>query len=177
MSDADNSGKTVTKFSVTKNGKALNKSKYTWNEKTKTFSTTEYNLVIDFTGVNNVTFRTGSYCVFKTGDNCTFDTGNNCTFKTGSDCTFKTGVRCTFNTGALCTFDTGYSCTFNTGENCVAIRYDVKGIIKIPEGKTIKFNTTEVSGYKVIEKHIITIDGKEIELSEESYQNLKKQLT
>ena len=73
-------------FSVTKNGKELNKSRYTWNEKNLVFSTNEHNLVLDFSGLNGITFRTGY--------NCTFDTGSGCTFDTGSDCTFKTGEQC-----------------------------------------------------------------------------------
>jgi hypothetical protein len=124
----------MTKFSVTKDGKVLDPSLYTWDENTKTFSTKENGLVLDFTGVNRVTFNTRSYCTFNTGDSCTFNTGYSCTFNAGFDCTFKTGSECIFNTGSCCVFntysdctfntdsycifDTGYSCTFNTGSSC-----------------------------------------------------------
>ena len=40
------------KFSVTKKGKLLDGTKYTWNEETKTFSSKENNLVLDFSGIN-----------------------------------------------------------------------------------------------------------------------------
>ena len=60
----------MTKFSVTKNGEPLSKELYTWNEKAKTFSTNENGLVLDFTGIYNVTFNTGSACTFKTDKNC-----------------------------------------------------------------------------------------------------------
>jgi hypothetical protein len=124
-------------FSVTQFGKPLHPSKYHWNEDTKTFSTNEYNLVLDFTDINGVTFKTGFYCTFKTGSEC----------------------------------------TFNTSENCVAIRYDVTGIIELPNRKTIKLNGYEIPGYTVVEPtHTITIDGKEITLSNESFNELKKQL-
>jgi hypothetical protein len=110
-------------FSITQHGKELDKSKYSWNEETKTLITKENCLVLDFNNYFEVTFNTGS----------------SCTFKTGSFCTFKTGSFCTFYTGA--------SCTFKTGGNCVAIRYDVEGITEIPKDITIKFNDCGVSGY------------------------------
>ena len=106
------------KFSVTQNGQKLNPSKYNWNEKTRAFSTTESNLVIDFGETNNIEFKTGAGCTFKTGAGCTFKTDFNCTFKTGPNCTFKTGWVCTFNTGYECTFKTDFNCTFNTGSYC-----------------------------------------------------------
>ena len=66
---------------VTQNGKELDASKYNWDKETKTFSTLESNLVLDFSNHDGVIFKTGYNCVFKTGDNCTFNTGYNCTFK------------------------------------------------------------------------------------------------
>ena len=83
----------------------------------------------------------------------------------------------TFNTGSDCTFDTGHSCTFTCGEKCVCIRRDIYEVIEIPENKTIKLNKYEIKGYSFqLQKRKIVIDGKEIEMSEESYQNLKKSL-
>ena len=113
-------------FSVTQFGKELSKDKYTWDENTRTFSTTENNLVLDFSEYYNCTFKTGSGCTFDTdsgctfdtGSGCTFDTGSGCTFKTDSGCTFSTGIGCTFSTGSGCTFSTGYDCTFSTGYGC-----------------------------------------------------------
>jgi len=157
-------------FSVTKSGKVLDKSLYHWDEKTKTFSSNEDRLVLDFTGIDGVTFNTGSYCTFDTGSDCTFNTNSHCTFNTGSDCTFKTGFGCIFNTGSDCTFD--------TGSDCVVVRRDIYEVIEIPEDTKIKLNGYEEKGYTVIpETHVITIDGKEIELSEDSFNNLKTQLT
>ena len=78
-------------FSITKNGKELDKTLYEWDEKTRTFSTLENGLVLDFGTGFNCTFDTGFDCTFKTGSGCTFDTSYNCTFDTGFDCTFKTG--------------------------------------------------------------------------------------
>jgi len=112
---------------VTQNGKKLALSKFSWDEKTKTFSSSEDNLVIDFKDQNYCAFTTGSDCAFKAGSccafktdvNCTFKTDVNCIFKTGANCTFKTGSNCVFNTGSSCTFKTGYNCTFNTDSNCI----------------------------------------------------------
>jgi hypothetical protein len=124
----------MTKFSVTQNGNPISKKLYNWDEKTKTFSTKEEGLVLDFIDIDGVTFNTGhsctfntgsnctfktdNYCTFYTGSNCTFNAGSNCAFDTGHYCTFKTGSYCTFDTGPDCTFRTGYDCTFNTGSDC-----------------------------------------------------------
>ena len=105
-------------YSITQNGKPLDKSKYTIDEKSKTFSSNEDDLVLDFHGLGGWTFKTGSNCTFKTGWDCTFKTGDHCTFNTGSNCTFNTGSYCTFNTGSNCTFKTGSNCTFKTGYYC-----------------------------------------------------------
>ena len=107
------------KFSITKNGKPLDKFLYTWDEATQTLSTEENNLVLDFSGYNNCIFNTGDDCTFNTSYGCTFNTGYDCTFSTGSGCTFVTGSYCTFNTGHSCTFDTDYNCTFSTGSDCI----------------------------------------------------------
>jgi hypothetical protein len=178
-------------FSVTKNGKPLSKELYTWDEKTKTFSSNESYLVLDFTGIDGVTFRTGHFCTFETsslctfktgsgctfqtGFNCTFKTGFNCTFDTGSGCTFKTGSRCTFKTYSHCTFDTSSDCTFKTGSKCVVVRRDIFEVIQLKENQKIKLNGCQVKGYKILEdKKTISIDGKDIELSQESFNNLKE---
>ena len=105
-------------FSVTQNGEKLSKDKYTWDENTRTFSTAENNLVLDFSKYNYCTFKAGSNCTFNTGCGCTFDTGEGCTFNTDWNCTFNTDSYCTFNTGNNCTFNTGYRCTFNTSFRC-----------------------------------------------------------
>ena len=113
---------------ITQLGEALDKEKYIIDKKSKSFSTTEDNLVLDFSDEYG--------WVFKTGSDCTFDTGSDCTFDTGSDCTF----------------DTGYGCTFNTGSNCVAVRRDIYEVIEIPEGKKIKINEYGTKGWKEAEK-------------------------
>jgi len=131
-------------YSITQNGKALDPSKYTIDEKTKTFSINEDNLILDFSNLNNWTFKTGSGCTFKTGPSCTFKTGSGCAFK--------------------------------TGPSCVVIRRDVFEVIELKEDQPIKLNKYNIKGYTAIKSHVVTIDGKDIELSEESFNNLKKQL-
>lgn len=114
------------KFSITENGVELDPSLYTWDPETKILSTSLDCLVLDFSGVSNVTFNTGNNCIFKTEDNCTFNTKCGCTFVTGDRCKFNTGNWCVFNTRDICifktkrncTFDTSYDCIFDTGEDC-----------------------------------------------------------
>ena len=102
-------------FSITQNGKPLDKSLYTIDLDNKVFFSKENELVLDFNSCNDYgwTFKTGYGCTFKTGSNCTFTTKGDCTFQTFDNCTFKTGVTCTFRTYDNCTFTTGGLCTFS----------------------------------------------------------------
>ena len=145
-------------YSITKNGKPLDKKLYTIDEKTKTFSSNESGLVLDFSDEygwvfntnSDCTFKTDSDCTFDTGFGCTFDTGPDCTFDTGSSCTFKTSFGCTFETKSDCTFKTGSGCTFKTGYGCVVVRRDIFEVIELEEGKKIKLNASGIKGYKVL---------------------------
>ena len=175
------------KYSITQNGTPLDKKLYTLDEETKTFSSSENNLVLDFGREFGCTFKTGSRCTFKTGSRCTFDTGYGCTFKTGSrctfdtgfrctfktgyactfntdsDCTFKTGYACTFDTGYDCTFKTGSSCTFKTGSDCVVVRRDVYEVIELKENVKIKLNEYSIKGYTKVEEEPTEMTIKQIE--------------
>lgn len=123
-------------YSITKNGVELSKDLYTIDKKTKTFSSNEPGLVLDFSDEHGWTFKTSNSCIFNTGRDCTFNTGCNCTFKTGSNCTFNTWCDCTFKTGA----------------SCVVVRRDVYEVIEIPADTTIMLHGYGFVGYDVIEK-------------------------
>jgi len=162
-------------YSISQYGKPLDKSKYTIDEYTKTFSSDENDLVLDFHNLDNCTFKTGScctfkagscctfkagsyctfkagsYCTFNTGSNCTFDTGSDCTFDTWSYCTFKAGSDCTFKTWSNCTFKTGNDCTFKTGNDCVVVRRDIYEVIELTENKKIKLNGYGIKGFTDME--------------------------
>ena len=142
------------------------------------------NKVIFITGYNctfntgyNCTFKTGPHCTFKTGSHCIFDTGYNCTFSTDYNCTFDTGSGCIFDTGSYCTFNTGSNCTFDTGSECVVVRRDIFEVIQLEASKKIKLNENKEKGFEyILDFKTIILDGKEIEISNESFENLKKQL-
>ena len=140
---------------VSRNGETLSLDKFSWDEKSRTFSTTESNLVLNFSDLSDCTFNTGSDCTFKTGSSCTFKTGSYCTFNTGSYCTFNTGSYCTFNTGSYCTFNTGSSCTFKTGSECVVVRRDIFEVILLKEDIQTQLCLYKIKGY------LETIDGKQ----------------
>ena len=142
---------------VLKNGEPLSLDLFEWDEKTNTFSSDEYYLVLDFLSVSDCTFNTGSDCTFNTDYNCTFNTGYNCTFNTSSYCTFDTGSDCTFDTGSDCTFKTGSDCTFKTGYKCVVVRRDVYEVIELKGKIKIKLNECGVKGFTVLEEKVETI--------------------
>lgn len=147
-------------FSITKNGKKLKRWHYSWNKKTRTLSTKEEGLFLDFSdmGMENVKFITGSFCTFKTRSDCTFRTSHSCTFDTGSQCVFYTANNCTFDTGSHCTFETGsgcmfrasHSCKFDVGEASTLIRRNVMDAIILPSDITIKTNRPDVRDYNII---------------------------
>jgi hypothetical protein len=156
---------------VLQNGKPLDLDKFEWDENNRVFSSSEDSLVLDFSGIDNCTFNTGSNCTFNTGSNCTFNTWSNCTFNTWFNCTFNTGYNCTFNTWSNCTFNTWSNCTFNTGSSCtfntwsnctfntwsnctfktgaycVVVRRDIYEVIELKENIEIKLNDYEIKGY------------------------------
>jgi hypothetical protein len=135
---------------VLQNGKPLSLDKFTWCEDTNTFSSDEDGLVLDFKGIDGITFKTGSYCTFITGCYCVFNTGPSCTFITGCYCTFDTGYKCNFKTGPECTFNISGWCSFECKEECVCVRRDVYEVIEIPENKKIRLNDGDVKGWKYL---------------------------
>lgn len=140
-------------YSITQYGEPLDPSKYTIDLKNQTFSTGESYLIFDFTGEREWTFKTGSYCTFITGPNCIFRT--------------EWG----------CTFDTGSSCTFLVGEVCVIIRRDIFEIIQPEPQVQIKLNESGIPGYQIItQKKTITIDGEEMEITQEYLDEIKLKL-
>jgi len=124
-----NKGNEFMNYSITRWGKPLSPSSYVIDEVNKTFSTNCYDLILDFYGFDNWTFKTGSGCTFKTGATCTFETGFHCTFFTGAWCTFDTGEGCTFKTGATCTFNIGATCTIllHNLKSCTFLNVNVDG--------------------------------------------------
>jgi len=57
-------------FSVTQNGQDLSKEKYNWDESTKTFSTNENFLTLDFSEIDGAIIKTGSNCLVKISNTC-----------------------------------------------------------------------------------------------------------
>ena len=139
---------------VFQNGKPLPLSKFTWDEDTKTFSSKESDLTLDFNDMVSCVFNTGSYCVFNTGYGCTF----------------RTSLGCVFNTSFNCTFEAGFDCVFNTGSYCVVVRRDVYEVIELEEGKKIKLNGFGIKGFTYVEsdKVEIIIEGKTKTISRKS---------
>ena len=68
-------------------------------------------------------------------------------------------------------------CTFKTGSNCVIVRRDVFEVIQPEKGKKIKLNEYNKPGFSFLSDIKITVDGKDVILSDETIENIKKQLT
>ena len=158
-------------YNITQFGEPLDESQYTIDLDNKIFASKASNLVLDFTGIDNWTFRTGGNCTFMTGEyctftttsNCTFTTGNKCTFDTGGDCTFdtewsctfQTRSNCTFKTESDCTFRTDYQCTFTTGRGCTFSLYDINtNKFNSYDGNSIILDREDLKHYLLTEEFI-----------------------
>jgi hypothetical protein len=103
---------------VLQNGKPLDLDKFNWCELTRTFTSLEDDLVLDFASVVNCNIITGGCCTVKTGGCCTVTTGGCCTVTTRYGCTVTTGYGSTVTTGYGCTVTTGDYSTVTTGNRC-----------------------------------------------------------
>lgn len=161
-------------FSITQEGKPLDPNKYNWDERTRVFSTTQSNLILDFSGYSEITFKVGNFCNFKSGSYCRFIAGTHCNFTTSFGCKFETGYRCNFNTKGSCIFYSASECNFITGSNCV---FDATSNCSFKTGDGCTFTVNESCTFKVGENCVIVrrdpfevicpIKGKLIKLNEE----------
>ena len=122
-------------------GKPLDLDKFSWDENTRTFSSSENKLVLDFAGIGGCIFNTGSGCIFNTSSGCIFNTGRNCIFNTSSSCTFNI-------------YGKGYFKNTNNQNNVAIIRDDEEiSIYKLDDLQKYKFIKLAIDS--VIEKDIL----------------------
>jgi hypothetical protein len=155
------------KFTVSKNGKPF--TDYTWDEKTKTFSSDANGLVIDMSELSRVTIKCGWHSTIKCKGYSTIKCKGYSTMR----CGYGSTIKCGGNSTIKCE---GNSTITADGEFIVVIRWDCEDFYRL-DSQTIKTNEYGVVGYEAVdEKKIITIDGKDIELSKESYEALVAEL-
>lgn len=145
-------------------GSVIDLDDFMWDESTQTFSSDECGLVLDFEDIHNCKFIIRSDCKLRAGSNCLIDSLYNCVLETGD----------------RCTFDVGDDCEVKAGKNCVVVAkvYEEIKVIRPPEGKRIGIDGSPGLGYEVIDNpHMITIEGKEVEVDEELYRSLKDRLS
>ena len=112
-------------------------------------------VIYDFRDMDNVNIEVGDGSIVWVGKNCRIKTGANCIVKAGEG-TIVTGDRfTTVNRGS------GYSWNGFSISSCLVS----EGMVHIYHGD-FEFHKVE---------RVISLDGKDIKLSEESYQEFKKQ--
>ena len=149
---------------------------YNFDPKINLFYTEENDLIIECDN---------PFITFNIGDNCDLTTDDVCVINAGSNCNIKTGNSCVVLNAEDSCFETGRACIFHVSEGT----FKVKGpaiVIHIPSMTVKEFKDsyftlkTNGNGDPVYDfppvKHTITIDGKDIEISHESFENLKKTL-
>ena len=163
------------KIVILKNGQIVDSRKYDWNSETKTFSSEENGLVLDFGSLENVTIKVRNSCTINSGDSCTINSGFGCTINSGFGCTIKCGSYCTINSGSSCTINSGSSCTIKCGYSCTIRTYWYTEIVA---GKNCILNYiySEISEcYKLEEKmkYKILKSGKLEQIQEKSETELQ----
>jgi hypothetical protein len=145
-------------FTVSQNGVPLDPSLYTWDDETRTFTSAEDNLMLDFYNHDKCTFHTGGLCIFTAGSFCNFYTSSRCNFDTGQDCNFYTGDDCTFDTGSFC--------TFTSGVKCIAIIRYCFWVVDLSDYKKVEF----------LKDQTINLDGEIMKYKEYQYLELVKNI-
>jgi len=92
---------------VLKDGKPLALKLFSWDEDTRTFSSTISGLVIDFSDCDNCAITAWNNSTITAGDNGTITTGDNCAITAGSGCTITTWNNSTITAGSGCTITAG----------------------------------------------------------------------
>ena len=100
---------------VLQNGKPLALSKFTWCEKTMTFSSDEDNLVFAFQNIEGVKIISRDWSIQTAGYNSTQTAGNGSTQKAGHNSTQKAGAYSTQTAGAGSTQKAGHNSTQTAG--------------------------------------------------------------
>ena len=151
---------------VSNNGEIVSSGKYDWNTNTKTFSSNEDGLVLDFGSLENVTIKVRNSCTINSDSYCTINSGYSCTINSGYSCTINSGFICTINSGSVCTIKCGDYCTIRTYWNTIIFPQKNCGIHYCYED----FNTVE----KLIENEFQQIleNGELIKLTEIEYKEI-----
>jgi len=140
---------------VLQGGKPLKLTKFSWREKTKTFSSNEDGLVIDFSNIDNSTI--------KAGWKSTITAGPYSTITAGWYSTIKAGSYSTITAGSYSTITAGWNSTITAGEYSVIVNRNVFEVIQPQEGDVIQICPQNIPGHLVNgiyngEPHIIS-DG------------------
>jgi len=105
---------------VLQNGKPLDLDKFSWNEETKTFSSSEDYLVLDFKEINDCIIKVGSCCTVDNyiGFCCTITAGNYSFIKAGNSCNIETDAFSNIQARSNCKVTSGNNCIINVIANC-----------------------------------------------------------
>ena len=136
---------------VLKNGKPLDLDLFSWVEETRSFSTSESELTIDFNGLSNCTIDCGNYSTIKCGYDCTIKCGYDCTIKCGRDCTIDCGSYCAIVCGGDCIINCGRDCTIVCSYDCYILN-DYENNVLILRNNSIKkiYDLDDYSKGKII---------------------------
>jgi len=148
---------------VLKNGKPLELDKFTWCEKTNTFSTTEDGLVLDFSDLSNCfiyirnhntiiagysnTITAGYSNTITAGDSNTITARDLNTITAESSNTITAESSNTIAARDLNTIKAESSDTITASNNCVYIRTDIFEVIMLEKGKKYQIAPYKIKGY------------------------------
>lgn len=117
---------------VLQNGKPLALNKFTWNEATKTFSSNENGLVIDFSDIDSATIDCRHSATIKCWDDATINCGYSATIDCWDDATINCGDHATIKC---------------RGDQSAIINRNIFEVIQPKNGDTIQICPRDIPGH------------------------------
>lgn len=142
---------------ITTNGHLIPMDEFQWDSKGNVFNCNQDDLLVDFSGISNITIEVGSECMVRAGSNCDITVGCNsfvysdskCNIKSEDGCVFDVGSECIIDASDRCTLDVSFSSIIAAGANSVIIlrTKEIHDAIILRETKRIKTTSTGFENY------------------------------
>ena len=135
---------------VLQNGKPLDLTKFEWDEKTRTFSSYEDNLVLDFLLIDGSTINAGSYSTINAGIYSTITAGGESTINAVGGSTINAGSYSTITAGEGSTINAvGDSTITARGSDIVIVNRNIFEVILPKLDDIIQICPYNISGHLV----------------------------
>jgi len=105
-------------FVVSRKGKILDSTEYSWDSETRTFSCNYFGCTLDFGNLENITINCGSGCKINCRDDCIINCIDSCVISCGSNCRINCRDFCILRAETCCIINGGTDCHIIIISNC-----------------------------------------------------------